>query len=139
MSKDCKNPDCKNKTLAGRTECSPCRYSRYKLENQLRISYDSLKCSAKNRNKEFTLTREEHAEFCARTKYLDIKGIYKDCYHIDRINEELGYTKDNIQVLKNPDNVKKYRKFIDRTPDNVVIFKTITYKDQEYNAEECPF
>jgi hypothetical protein len=30
---------------------------------------------------------------------------------VDRIREELGYVEGNLQLLKNPDNVKKYLKW----------------------------
>lgn len=63
MTVECKNPDCKNNALTRRLECSPCRYKRLKEENPLRISYDGHKGSAKRRNKEFDLTKEEYKDF----------------------------------------------------------------------------
>lgn len=40
------------------------------------------------------------------------KGIRKDCYHIDRINPDGGYSIDNIRLLTNTENVKRHVRFL---------------------------
>ena len=61
--------------------------------------YTKLKANAKQRGKEFTLTKEEFEAFCNETKYLELKGKSADSYTIDRIDASKGYSIDNIQIL----------------------------------------
>lgn len=67
-----------------------------------------LKNNAKRRGHEFTLTLDQFLEFAIKTNYMARKGIYKDSYHIDRIDETKGYSIDNIQAITNTENIKKY-------------------------------
>lgn len=140
MPRKCKNEHCTNAALTRRTFSSSCRYIRLKQENPVRIAYDNVKGSAKRRNKEFTISKEYFATFCKETQYLQLKGRLSTSLHVDRIDETRGYTDDNIQSLQNSDNVKKYRKFVDRQ-NGVPIFTTITvssFVDDE-PSEDCPF
>ncbi len=67
-----------------------------------------LKNNARRRGKDFQLTFEQFLEFAVKSGYIAGKGIYKESLHIDRIDETKGYTVDNIQVLTNIENVRKY-------------------------------
>lgn len=87
--------------------CSKCQ----RLKNPEKYAYQTLKDNAKRRKKEFTLTFEEFKEFCVHTSYIARKGRSKNCIHIDRIKENCGYRKDNIQPLTNTENVRKYLKY----------------------------
>ena len=77
-------------------------------------AFRRLKSHAKQRGKEFEITKEEFSQFCVKSEYLQRKGIQKECYHIDRIDEMKGYSLDNIQVLTNSENIKKYCKWAPR-------------------------
>gem|GEM_PF-5484863 len=66
------------------------------------------------------------------------KGIYQESWHIDRIDESGGYTIDNIQVLTNRQNVRKYLKFSLDEHGKPVNFRTMTYKRQPRPAD-VPF
>ena len=79
----------------------------YRKKNPELYAYRALKANAKRRGKHFDLTFEQFKEFCVRTKYLVGKGIEKDSFTIDRVEEHLGYTVSNLQVLTNSQNVKK--------------------------------
>jgi len=79
-----------------------------KYNNPLRYWFDVLRQNAKRRNKEFSLNIDEFRDFCERTKYLENKGRSPSSYSIDRINNELGYSKDNIQVCSFGGNSRKY-------------------------------
>lgn len=68
----------------------------------------ALRDNAKRRGKIFELTFEQFETFAIKTQYYKKKGIYSDNYHIDRIDESKGYTIDNIQVLTNSANIKKF-------------------------------
>lgn len=87
--------------------CSKCQ----RLKNPEKYAYQTLKDNAKRRGKEFTLTFEQFNEFAIKTNYIARKGRKKDCLHVDRICEKDGYTKENIQVLTNSQNVRKYLKY----------------------------
>lgn len=96
----------------------------------MKIAYYSLKYHAIERKKEFSLTFEQFEQFCIKTNYLNKKGIKKNSYHIDRIDESKGYHIDNIQLLTNSDNIRKYIKFVRINEDNKKMFTTemIDYK-----------
>ena len=120
--------------------CYRCRYAKRKQNNPLNEAYKTLKYNARRRNKLFTLTIDEFTQFCKETNYLNKRGIGKNSYHIDRIDESKGYTIDNIQVLTNSENVRKYIQFTHIDEDGNKIFKT--YKSGIDNSEEdgeCPF
>jgi len=87
------------------------RMRRWRKNNPMNAAYNNLKNNAKRRGKPFELTFEQFKQFAIKTEYIAKKGISATSYTIDRINEELGYTIDNIQVLQNSDNIKKYKRF----------------------------
>lgn len=92
--------------------------------------------------KEFKLTFEEFKKFAIETNYIQGKGKNKTSYHIDRIDETKGYTIDNIQVLTNSENVKKYNSYLkfstleDGTPYKFWV-ETWTFGSEKTN--DCPF
>lgn len=104
----CETKYCKNKSLKGRKVCGKCKNRKYRKKNPERAAYQSLKNNAKRRGKEFDLTFEEFLKFVHKTEYMLGKGRSKTSLHIDRIDEEKGYVKGNIQVLTNTENVRKY-------------------------------
>lgn len=106
--KPCINEGCKNEARTGRNQCRPCEHIRLKEKDPVKFAFQSLRRSARRRNKEFTISLEQFTEFCVKTDYIRKKGRKGESYHIDRIDETKGYTIDNIQVLTNSENVKKY-------------------------------
>ena len=88
--------------------CSKHYMQQWRTENLELSTYLNLKHNANRRNKEFNLTFEEFSEFAKKFEYLAGKGRKKKSLHIDRINEKLGYSIDNIQVLTNSENVSKW-------------------------------
>jgi len=73
----------------------------------MRAAYMALRDNAKRRGKAFDLTFEDFQVLAIETEYIIKKGRSKLSYTLDRDKNELGYTKDNIKVLTNSDNVKK--------------------------------
>lgn len=133
--------DCKiQKAAKHRKICLNCKNKRYREKNPFQYSYNNLKSHAKARGKYFDLTFEEFKKFAIETDYINKKGIGKNSLHIDRIKEYEGYTKNNIQVLENHLNVKKYVNFISIGPDGNKIFKTMTIINNiDSSNEDCPF
>lgn len=109
----CKHSHCRNFAAKGRRECNTCKTQAYRKRNPERYTWQALKDNAKRRNIPFNLSFNDFLQFCRKFSYMKGKGIQKESLTIDRIIEgrEVGYTKDNIQVLKNGDNVRKFFKF----------------------------
>ena len=119
-----------NKKIKKGTLCSTCQ----RKKNPVKYAYQTLKDNAKRRKKEFDISFEEFQEFCIKTRYIAKKGIYKDSLHIDRVSEQGGYTRKNIQVLTNSNNVKKYLKYYWDEYNRKMIFK---FKTIKYAKGEC--
>lgn len=102
ITKFCRKPKYKG------NYCHSCKKRRYKEKHPEKYAYIVLKNNARRRGKYFDLTFEQFLEFSVKSGYMAGKGIYKESLHIDRIDESKGYTIDNIQVLSNIENVKKY-------------------------------
>lgn len=133
-------PRCK-KEVKAQGFCSK-HYTQYWRENNMeRSAYLNLKHNALRRGKHFSLSFEEFLEFSLKFKYLAGRGIEKDSLHIDRIDENKGYSADNIQALTNEQNV---RKFLDYYYDEYKRRMNFKFKKNEYTRgskpnNECPF
>jgi len=113
--------------------------AKWRKKYPLKAAYQTLKYNAKRRGKEFDLTFEQFKEFAIKTKYEKKRGVYADSYHIDRIDETKGYTIDNIQVLTNVQNLRKYIDFKERNPDGSVVLYTVTTGNRTEKYEDVPF
>ena len=76
----------------------------------MRYAYCTLKANAKRRGKEFSLTFDQFKKFAIETNYLRGKGKQSTSYSIDRIDNERGYTIDNIMIMSLADNSRKHTK-----------------------------
>lgn len=132
--------DCKSKQAAkGRKICLNCKNIRYRNKYPIKAAYYSLKGHAKSRGKVFELTYEQFKHFCVETDYINKKGRTKNGYHVDRIDESKGYTIDNMQLLTNSENIRKYIEYVHTDEDRKKIFKTRTVKNKPYEQDDCPF
>lgn len=119
--------------------CSTCSSRNWRKNNPIRYAYNNLKGHAKARGKEFTLTFEQFKEFAVKADYIAKKGRQSYSYHIDRKDETKGYTIDNIQILTNGENVRKYKQWRDSYYNNSS-FCVATIKPQDpKDYEDCPF
>ena len=89
-------------------------------------AFKTLRTNARRRGKVFTITFEYFKKFAIRVKYLELKGITKYAYHIDRIKEELGYIPGNLRLITNIANVKKYLRWRYNDKGKPVDFRTHT-------------
>ncbi len=115
--------------------CHSCLKRRYKERHPERYAYSVLKNNAKRRGHAFELTFEQFKEFAVRTDYMAGKGIYKNSLHIDRIDEAGGYTVDNIQVLTNTENVRKFLSYNydeNGRPTDFRMVKAVQLVDEDY-------
>jgi len=77
----------------------------------MRSAYNNLRQNAKRRGKEFQISFEEFESFCVKSNYIAGKGRSAESFHVDREKEHLGYTIDNLQVLTNSENIRKYLRY----------------------------
>jgi hypothetical protein len=102
---------CGKIALNKRNQCSACKSRKYRQNNPLMATYHIKKYNAKIKGKEFNLTFEQFKKFAIKSKYIKQKGIFRDSLHIDRIDETKGYTIDNVQVLTNSQNIRKFLEY----------------------------
>jgi len=107
----CNTPYCRKTSAPQRKKCWSCTKKAYAQRHPFKYAYNALKQNAKRRNKHFELSFEQFKAFAIATEYYKKKGRKATCYHIDRIDETKGYSIDNIQVLTNRENVRKYAVF----------------------------
>jgi len=100
----CKTKFCRNERAPGRTLCYKCKSRREKEINPIGYYYHRLRCRARRREKEFTLTKEEFRRFCEETNYLELKGNHWNKMTIDRIDHLRGYSYDNIRMISMSEN-----------------------------------
>jgi hypothetical protein len=106
MSKRCVEPNCYNDAPKGRL-CSKHQTRRWRANNVIRNSYNSLRAHARERFISFDITWNYWKEFCERTRYHELKGTGAEDMSIDRPNSLRGYTDDNIRMLSVRDNTFK--------------------------------
>jgi len=113
--------------------CNQCRYLTEKERDPIGLAFRRLKAHAKQRGKEFNLTKEDFILFCVKSEYILESGISKNNFHIDRVDETKGYSIDNIQVLTNSENVRKYAKWVSRDQNGKCEFTTISSVPEKNN------
>jgi len=96
------------KPVKSKGKCRKHHLLEWRQANPIKYAYQTLKDNAKRRGKPFDLTLEQFEAFSIETKYIIGKGRTPTSLHIDRINEDGGYTMDNIQILDNSENIKKF-------------------------------
>ena len=92
---------------------------------------------AKRRGHPFTITFTYWLSFVQKTGYMAKKGIMKDSWHVDRIDESKGYVPGNLQVLTNSANVRKYLTYQYDERDKPTNYKT--KKTVQVDTNEYPF
>jgi hypothetical protein len=109
-------------------------YNRTKKENLEKYLWKYARARAVKKNLPFTLTLEDIVipEVCPIFKTPFILGDKKYSPSIDRITPELGYTKDNIQVICSLANMMKWNS----TKEELLIFCKgfIQFLDGGYTA-----
>ncbi len=116
----CSEPYCTKKHERKRWICRNHRNDLYKKNNPEQYAYNTFRNNARRRGKDFTITLEQFIEFATiKTCYMTDRGHTKNGLHIDRIDETRGYHIDNIQVLTNSQNVRKYKDFKYAVHDDV--------------------
>lgn len=87
--------------------CHKCRSRMFRANDPVRYAYEDIKHSARKRNIAFSITFGQFKRWCEETGYAETKGVTRLKFHCDRINPTLGYTLENIQCLREGDNIRK--------------------------------
>lgn len=101
----------------------------WRLKYPMKAAYQTLKYNSKRRNIEFDLTFEEFEEFAIKEDYIGKKGRLGTSYTIDRKEEHIGYTKNNIQILTRSQNsLKRWKKlfgYFDERENKMVYYTAV--------------
>jgi hypothetical protein len=124
----CATTGCRNQRYKHRKLCNACITRNFRKAHPIKASYDILKHNAIRRGKDFELTLEEYEVFVVQTDYIKGKGKKAANLHIDRKDEEKGYSIDNIQILTNSANVKKFLSYFYDHIKGRMEFTTVTTK-----------
>lgn len=65
---------------------------------------------ARRKGREFSLTTADFIDFLEETAYMDSKGRWRHCTHMDRKDNTRGYVRGNIQALTCTQNTIKGNK-----------------------------
>lgn len=103
IQKGCSNPGNSKKAHL----CHKHYHNRRKQLDPAGHCFEILKSNAKRRGHEFGITIEQWREWCDKTGYIKKKGRLASCITVDRIDPTRGYFIDNIQPMRNSDNVRK--------------------------------
>ena len=116
----CVSPCCRKRLAKGNNYCHKHIQQKYRENNPIRYSYNTLKQNSKRRGKIFDLTFDDFITFLKNfPEYISGKGRTASSLHIDRIDVSNGYTLDNLQLLTNTENVRKqhYHDYSDNPED----------------------
>ena len=73
----------------------------------MRAAWRALKDHAKARGIPFKLPFPIFRKFALQTQYLNLTGSTRDCLTVDRIKNDRGYVRGNIQPLTRAENSMK--------------------------------
>lgn len=136
----CKTKHCRKKQAPKGFYCYSCLKAKYAKKHPIKYAFSNLRRNARRRGKSFSLTFEQFKEFAIKTDYINKRGTSADSYTIDRIDPSKGYEIENIQVLTNSENVKKYA-YIDSyySQHTGMSFNTTFFRTENKSKNEAPF
>ena len=131
--KKCHTPNCRKFVTGGARShyCSNCRTKHWRAKYPLHYYFNKLKQRAKERGKEFELTREQYIYFAKSTNYAKLKGKTSTSLSIDRIKNDGPYAWWNIQAITLRQNSRKEHVPFWQQQHN------ITYKPTEEEIKEA--
>lgn len=103
----CLTKNCRKPKVRHRRYCHSCVKRKYARAHPMRYAYMVLRQNARRRKKPFQLCYEAFRMFAFATHYTTRKGVSRDSWSIDRIQNEYGYTPSNIRLVPVPFNSSK--------------------------------
>jgi hypothetical protein len=139
MKRKCKH--CSNNAQKNRLICSTCLSRQTKKTNPFLYFFNALRNNTKRRGIPFLLSLAEFKNFAIETDYIKKKGTSQKSLTIDRLNDQIGYQIDNIQVLTNSQNAKKSRLYYDIDERKLRVKKISDWSNAPPASlcSDCPF
>lgn len=99
---------CRNDAAQRANYCHKCIQRKWRAKNPIKYIYNRLKDRSRKRGQSFDLKFEELVEFLNdNPAYFKFKGTTKSSLQIDRIDISKGYSKGNLQVITQEENIRK--------------------------------
>jgi len=103
----CTEKYCRNRRAKNRTLCSKHRSRWFKKMHPMRYHFNLLRCGARRRGIEFTLTFERYEQLAKESDLQNNRGHAASSLSVDRIDPNKGYTDDNIRICTISENSAK--------------------------------
>lgn len=105
----CATALCRNRRAVHRRrkKCQTCISRERRAANPMKACFWNLRTHARERFIDFDLTLEQFTAWAIKYDYINRRGRHAEGYVIDRRDNEVGYTPENIQCLTNRENVIK--------------------------------
>lgn len=129
----------KNPPFRKRRQCNTCVSRLHRAKHRVKYAFDTLKSNAKRRGHGFDLTLEQFEKWCVATDYIVGKGKTTESFSVDRIDNNKGYTLDNIRVLSLRDNSRKHTKQVVFEPMTRTFYTATLPDDEGTTISDCPF
>lgn len=98
---------CGDKKAPRKVHCCKHYHQDVKLWRPLRYCYENVRIHARVRGKNFKLTFKDFCIAVSKTDYLKMRGRAAMSLTIDRIDNNKGYVRGNIQVITLSENASK--------------------------------
>ena len=134
----CRIPYCRNRKEHRRTICSKHHSAWYKAAHPLRYHFNLLRCGAKRRKIEFTLTFACYERLAKESGLETSRGKMPDALSIDRKDSSKGYSDDNVRVCTISENSQKGNRY-HWSPYLSKMFTNMTDDEPETKQANCPF
>lgn len=108
----CKTKWCRNQKAPNRNICHKCKSRKAVAKYPEKYAFYKLRHNAKRRGVPFELTMDEFIDFCRETGYMEKPGRGREALTVDRIDNRVGYKRDNIRAISNSENASKGAKDI---------------------------
>lgn len=131
----CEIKGCGIEPRKGHKKCQKCEKRAWRKNNEMKAAYSNLRDNANRRGKFFDLTFDQFQQFAIETNYIQGKGRTSTSYSIDRIENDKGYTIDNIRIMEFGQNASKKDKILNYNWFD----KTATVTEITKHSTEGPF
>lgn len=135
----CRIAYCRNHKAPRRLICHKHRSAQFKIAHPLKYHFNLLRCGAKRRKIEFTLTFACYERLAKESGLESSRGKMPDALSIDRKDPDQGYTDANVRVCTISENSQKGNRYA-WSPYLSKMFTNMADNDEpEVDQANCPF